>query len=198
MKKLIDISVYIIFMCLTACSSDEPKYPTANIDENSISLSVSGEGGKVSVSFSTNTSWIMEGPQNVIISPRSGSKGNNSVEITFPMSEDTKYVTTHKFYINTSSGENITFFDIEQDPAPYLECEEELMLEQNGQRNTMTIHANAQPMILTEASWLTVELEKASDESGMAYSFKAEATENFALEERKAKVILSIGNLKKR
>ena len=192
MKKLIRISLFIILASLTACSPDEP---FVTMDED-LFLMVSGEGGTVSVSFYTNISWELNGPENVIISPRTGSKGNNTVEITIPMSEDKKYETTLEFGICNLEGMIIKKFVIFQDQGPYIECDDKLMLEQNGQENNMTIHVSAQPEISTEASWLTVELEKASDEYD-SYYLKAVATENPEVEERNTKVILSVGNLKK-
>lgn len=199
MLKLIKFMLLGTFAFLTACSSqeDELEYPILDMDETSISSYVNGDGGELSISFSVNTSWRIEGPENVTIHPQSGLKGNNTVKIIFPANKSIKYAASYIFYIYTSEGDYITEFCIQQDPAPYIECEETLLLEQDGQREAMVIKANTEPTVSHEATWLTLELEKTSDKSNTTYHLLTEATENPELEERKAEVILSIGNLKK-
>lgn len=199
MHKLIKFMLLIIFAFFTACASkeDEPEYPILDMDETFKSSYVNGNGGEISISFSVNTSWKIEGPENVTIHPQSGSKGNNTVKILFPANESIEYEASYTFYIYTSKGDYITEFCIRQEHAPYIECGEELLLEQDGQREAMVIKANTEPTVSHEASWLTLELEKGSDKSDITYHLLAEATENPELEERKAEVVLSIGTLKK-
>lgn len=199
MTKILNFTLCFIIICLTACSSheDEPEYPMADIDETTISSYVNGEGEQISISFTANTPWIIEGPENVTITPKSGGKGSNTVLITVPMNESTKNYSSYKFIIYTSGGDYITDFSIYQEPAPFIECNERLQLEQDGQRSSLTIKASVKPTVSYQAAWLTTELEKVSDTSDETYYFRAEATENAGLEERTTVVVLSVGNLKK-
>lgn len=199
MGKLIKCALIVICGCLTACSHDDtPEYPVLDMDETTLSSQVAGEGGNFTLSFTVNTSWRIEGPDNVTISPRTGSMGNNTVVITLPMNPSSTYYARYDFSIYTNDGDFISSFSIQQEPAPYIECEEDVItLEQCGNREAITVKASKEPTVSCESSWITTELEKTSDISGNTYCLRIEATENPDLEGRSTNVTLSVGSLKK-
>lgn len=199
MHNVIKFILFAIFVSITSCSTKENEFewPFADIDDATFNSIVDSDGGQISVSFTVNTSWVIKGPKDVVISPDSGSEGNNTVVISLPMNESSKDYRTYYFDICTSNGDEITEFSLYQKPAPYINCEDELMIEQDGHRKSMVIKSNEKPTVSSEASWIILSIED-PNQSDETYNLNVEATENSEIEERNAVVTVSIGKRQKK
>lgn len=199
MSKILKFTLCLILMFLTACTSheDEPKFPMIEVDETTLSQHIDGDGEQLSLSFNIDRAWTIEGPKSVNIYPKSGSKGSNTVLITFPSNESTQAGIAHHFFIISTIGVNIKDFYIYQDPASFLECDEELHFDQTGGQKFLSCRSSTEAIISYDAPWLTINCARVSGIFEKTFTYRVEATENAKLEERSTVVELSIGNHKK-
>lgn len=155
---------------------------------------VSDKGGTISVTFTTNTDWILETYSNIEYTPKIGGKGENRVTITIPQNMDVYYDKRYDFTLYSKNDRvYIASFTIKQNKAPLLELPNTIEFEQSATSKVVDVTANGLYSVEIpekDTSWLSYSIDETK-------RLNLRTTQNPSVESRTTVVILTLGSLRK-